>query len=646
MSDPKPYASIMIRVLHVDDEEDQLMLGKRFLEKADPSLQVVYSTSPEEAISMLQEQSFDCVVSDYQMPNMNGIELAQKLRETSNIPFIIYTGRGSQEVAENAFAVGVDDYLRKEFDPSHYYVLAKRIKTAVEKHKAEKMLKESEEKFRGIAERAIDTIFMVDLEGQLTYISPSAERIIGYRAEEVKGKHFQNFLPEHEIPKAVEKFVETLGSTGMKGLQVELFRRDGSQVFVEINASPVIKDGEVIGIQGNIRDITERKRYEEQLEALYSHAAELGKTNTLGEVTERTFNAIERVLGFDKGSFSVVEGGFLREILSKGVEMEEVFELPLDGPGITVRAVRTGETQLVSDTRLDKDFVLGPAEGVYEPLSELVVPIMVTGKVVAVINVESSKLGAFTDEDQRLLEIFSEHVASAISRLMHAEKLKASEERWRTLLEASMDAVTVNVGTKLVYANKRLADLLGYSSPSELIGKDITEIDAPEYRETIRARTLRRQRGEEEPERYEFKLLRRDGTSIDVETHTTFIEYEGKPAALSFVRDITERKRMEDDLRESRERVREKEAGRTATLIRGVKIAEEEIRNPLLLIQQSTHVADENGELNKEIINIIQANIEKIKVILNKLREEEAIQTLFLSLAQATDDVHLSRARE
>jgi len=378
-----------------------------------------------------------------------------------------------------------------------------------------------------------------------------------------------------------------------------------------------------------LREQAEQQRYEERLEALHAHATELGRAETIEEIGETTFNAIEQVLGFNSGGFLVVEGDLLREILSRGIEIDEVFEMPLDGPGVTVRVVRTGETQLIHDIRMDEDFILGPAEGLYEPLSELAVPIIVDEKAVGVINLENEKLAAFTEEDGRLLEIFSEHVASAMSRLMNIEKLRASEERWRTLLEASMDAVTVNVGTELVYVNRRLADLLGYSSSSELIGRDITELDAPEYREMIRARTLRRQRGEEVPRRYELKLLRRDGTRIDVETQTTLIEYEGKPAALSFVRDITERKQAEQKLQEYadhlEEMVEEKtrellNVERMATAGRVASMVGHDLRGPLQTISNATYLLRKSPEKTEDSLKMIEGAVHRATQMLEEFR--------------------------
>ena len=132
---------VTIHVLHVDDEEDNLLISKRYLNKADPSLILEQLSQPENALKKLQEEQFDCVVTDYVMPGMDGIELASMIRENSDIPIILYTGRGSEEVAEKAFNIGVNDYIRKEMDPTHFTVLSKRIRVAVMKRRAEMKLK-------------------------------------------------------------------------------------------------------------------------------------------------------------------------------------------------------------------------------------------------------------------------------------------------------------------------------------------------------------------------------------------------------------------------------------------------------------------------------------------------------------------------
>jgi len=117
-----------VRVLHIDDEEAQLVFAKTFLEEADPELTVESFSDPAMLLGAL-DGSVDCVVSDYVMPGMDGMELCRRVKQRASVPFILYTGRGSEVVAEAAFKRGVDDYVRKEPDPSHYQLLARRIRS-------------------------------------------------------------------------------------------------------------------------------------------------------------------------------------------------------------------------------------------------------------------------------------------------------------------------------------------------------------------------------------------------------------------------------------------------------------------------------------------------------------------------------------
>jgi signal transduction histidine kinase len=300
------------QILHVDDDPDHLEILRLSLETIAPRIEVISTDSSIEAIKMIEEQEFQCIVSDYMMPELDGIDLCRKVKKTSNIPIIIYTGQGSEEVASAAFEAGADDYIRKEKGQGHFKVLAKRIETAIQKH-----------------------VFDID-----------------------------------------------------------------------------------------------RERYEERLETIYRHASELGRTNNLEEIARATLDGIEKTFGFEKMSFSIVDDNILRPIEIRGNTPLVRTKIPIDGPGLVAKAGRTRETINIRDVREDPDYFVARNN----TRSELVVPAIIEGELIAVLNIESIELDAFSSEDQRLIEIFAEHIASNMVR---------------SRANTTMDLVTAMVGHDL-----------------------------------------------------------------------------------------------------------------------------------------------------------------------------------------------------
>lgn len=160
-----------IRLLHIDDEEVTLLITRKFLKKLDKNLNVTSMTSPKEAINALAENRYDCIISDYAMNDLNGIELARRVKNFLNVPFILYTGKGSEEVAQQAFRSGIDDYVRKDFEPSHYEVLLNSIKRAIQRHRAEQI-------YKAVFESNLDGIW-VTIDDRIVYANDVAASICG-----------------------------------------------------------------------------------------------------------------------------------------------------------------------------------------------------------------------------------------------------------------------------------------------------------------------------------------------------------------------------------------------------------------------------------------------------------------------------------
>lgn len=121
-----------IDVLHVDDEPEVADLAAEFIETQDKRFDIDTATSANEAIDRLPNNGYDCIVSDFDMPGQDGIEFLEPvLANFHELPFVLYTGNGSEEVASEAIAAGVTDYLQKGTGTSHYEVLGNRLRNTV-----------------------------------------------------------------------------------------------------------------------------------------------------------------------------------------------------------------------------------------------------------------------------------------------------------------------------------------------------------------------------------------------------------------------------------------------------------------------------------------------------------------------------------
>jgi two-component system sporulation sensor kinase A len=246
-----------IKVLHIDDEETQLEMMEVFLSLSGYPISCTSTSDPSQALILLKTEVFDCIISDFSMPDMNGIDLARKIRDFSSIPIILYTGRGSEEVAETAFSVGVNDYIRKELQPSHYQVLAERIVKTVEK-------KRSENIYIDIVEDTIDAV-LIQVGTKIVFANSAQARLFGASSPlEVIGKDILEWV----VPEDKDTLLEALFETQMKKVitdqyNIQLIRKDGSHLAVTATFKTIDFQGEKATLLV-LRDITEQIKVSEE----------------------------------------------------------------------------------------------------------------------------------------------------------------------------------------------------------------------------------------------------------------------------------------------------------------------------------------------------------------------------------------------
>jgi PAS domain S-box-containing protein len=493
----------------------------------------------------------------------------------------------------------------------------------------------------------------IDLEGNVTFVSIITEKIIGYKPEEIAGKSFRTFITESWIPKAVQAFAEVTSGKSVRGLELELVRKDGSLVPIEINGAPIIKDGKIVGVQTTARDVTERKRMEdalrdseERFRAISTSATDIivlmssdGIISYWNPAAEKAFGyAQEEVVGkpamdflvpkefrqnMDQGleEFGKTGGGpvvgtilelittrkdgtsFPMELsissfqmkgqwhvlgIARDVTERKKIENKLEQTNKRLQALlQTAREGIVTADPLDnvtfanKAFadILGYTE---EELLGLNLRKLVDAQGLERIvgETESRKAGKISryelvlyrkDGEARTVQVTASPLwnedgsfagslgimMDATERKMMEEKIKESEERLRRFIEFAPDAIYVNdLDGNFVEGNRQAEEMTGYTK-EEIIGKNMLEVGllSEKYLPKALEALEKNLRGERTgPD--EFELTKKDGSKITVEISTFPLKRAGNVEILGIARDITERKKMENALLESEEKIR------------------------------------------------------------------------------------------
>ncbi len=261
-----------VRVLHVDDDAGLLEIAKEIL-MMEGNLQVDVALSVDEAFRKMRECPFDVVVSDYEMPQKNGLQFLKELREKKkDIPFIIFTGKGREEVAMKALNLGADGYYNKQGSPETVYgELAHAIFSVVKKKKTEEALARSELRWATTLASIGDAVIATDTSGKVTFMNAEAEELTGWNPLEALQKPVKQVF--NIINEQTRLDVDDLVGLVLKKriivrlvARTLLVRRDGSEVAIDDSAAPIRdKEGKTTGVVLVFRDITQSRKAEDEL---------------------------------------------------------------------------------------------------------------------------------------------------------------------------------------------------------------------------------------------------------------------------------------------------------------------------------------------------------------------------------------------
>jgi PAS domain S-box-containing protein len=460
----------MANVLIVDDEASIRTTLSAMLSREGHDVRAAVDGA--QALDLLATRPADVIVSDIVLPRQSGVALLREIRQRHpNVQVIMITGEPDVNTAAEAVRQGAFDYLAKPVTREAICrVVAnaagtKRLidqKTAleeanrkyreeleglVEKRSAE--LAESERKYRLLAEHAVDVIWQTDLRLQFTYVSPSIVQLTGHTVEEWLGSNLRDHATQAEYRKMARQTVraaKTARGRNSSIFEAVIVRKDGTSVPVEVVGRLMMSDhGLPVGFQGAARDISERKAADARIERLHAHqvrinrlAFEIGSTTDMDRIHRLVDQAVRELMdvsAFMISSYdpktSLIRAEYAVKVDGTIVDVQALPPLPLAATGGNQSTViRDGVVVNVPDYRASrrggkKEYTVDqhghvtegppPPEETEVTRSALLVPMRVSGKVIGVMQVQSTRLQAYDQEDESVLSGLANVAAVALS---------------------------------------------------------------------------------------------------------------------------------------------------------------------------------------------------------------------------------------
>ncbi|MDD3137266.1 MAG: PAS domain S-box protein, partial [Methanoregula sp.] len=456
----------------------------------------------------------------------------------------IFTGKGREEIAVEAFENGADFYLQKGGQPkAQFSELLKKVESAVRRRRAENSLRESEEKYRNLIERATDGIVVLQ-DGKIRFCNQHSADFVGYSILDVTGRPFTDFVAPEELPQLQKNYERRMAGEKLPGTyETVLIRKDGSRIFAELNAGLVEYEGKPADML-IIRDVTQRKHMEAELQKknvdLHTALEKLHQQDAVLHKKEEKFRMIfdtapNLILSVNRDGIIVDCNLRVRDVL--GYEKREI-------NGQSLAMILFPDDQVTAKNCLGESMTIG---AVYNRHVRMV------KKDGQLIDVSINATG-IKDQSGRYFRTVC-IIDDVTARFAADELLRRREEKFRKIFDTAMTLITsITLDGTIVDCNQRIQDVLGYSK-AEIIGQPISLIIHPEDLEQARDSFVQIQKTGVYYDKH-FRMIRKDGMIIRVSINATGIKdrHDKYFRVICIIEDITARLLAEETLRITQEK--------------------------------------------------------------------------------------------
>jgi len=453
-------------------------------------------------------------------------------------------------------------------------------------------------------------VVVTDVQGRIELINRRGLEILGYEASSdlVGHEWFSTCVPE-AIRDEVRRVFSQIVSGDLRPVERyenAVVTRDGRQrLILWHNALLRDPEGRILGTLSSGEDVTERRRDERalarramQLQIVNDVSQRLSSILNLDELLLHVVRAAKEGFGFYHTDIFLIEERREYAVFRVGSDPAETlawralgFRCRVGEHGMVGWVAATGEPLLAGDVSKEPRFRFDKL--IPDTRSELVLPISHEGRVLGVFDLQSEELNAFAPDDLSVMTTLCGQLGAAIENARLYEALKTSESRYRLLLQNANDAVYVHAVTpdspdRILDVNDKACEMLGYTR-EEFLSMDVPRIDVPEQAERLPA--ILEKLFAEGRVLFETEHVAKDGRRIPVEVSARLFDLQGVSAVLSVTRDITERRKMEEERLELEARHRQAQKLESiGTLASGVA---HEINNPLTgIINYAQLIAD------------------------------------------------------